>query len=400
FQDDWRARNSLTLNLGVRYDVQHLKQPQTRNPSAALSAAGIDTGRANNDYNNVAPRLGLAWKPTSNDRLVVRAGYGLFYGRTPSIALGTAHSNNGINVLTFTLTNPTGLVYPFRFASLADITARGGAAATPSLFVFERNYQQPYTHQGSFGIEYGLMKDLAVSLSYLTVKGRHLQRTRDINLLPPVATPIAGGVVSTFLRHPGTTSPTRPIAGFGRISEFESNGRSDYEALVVQVNKRFAQNYQFLLSYTFSKVIDDAPDATSVVTANAGDDAKQAQQSFLLRDERGLGNADTPHRFVASGVWDLDYFKGLTGPARVIVGGWQVSGIFQASSNLPFSPRLGRVDLNNDGNRDSDRAPGFGRNSFRKGNLVTFDFRTTKTFYFTEKYRLQFIAEFFNLFNR
>jgi outer membrane receptor protein involved in Fe transport len=404
-QDDWRARNNLTLNFGVRYDAQVMKQGPTRNPSPSLAAAGIDTSRINNDYNNVAPRFGFAWKPTSGDRLVVRGGYGLFYGRTPSIAIGTAHSNNGLNSISITLTNPTGLVYPFRFSSIGEIQARGGQPPAANLFVFERDYQQPYTMQGNLGIEYGLTNDLSVGVSYLSVQGRHLQRTRDINLLPPVATPIAGGIVPTFLRHPGATSPTRPIgvAGdlFGRISQFQSNANSSYNALVLQVNKRFARHYQFLFSYTFSKVIDDAPDATSVVTGNAGDDAKQAQQSLLLSDERGPGNANVPHRVVASGVWDLDYFKGKEGPVRVILGGWQVSGIFQASSNLPFSARLAaNVDLNNDGNRNSDRAPGFGRNSFRIGRFVTFDFRTAKTFYFTEKYRLQFIAEFFNLFNR
>src|SRR5262249_22297229 len=152
--------------------------------------------------------------------------------------------------------------------------------------IFERDYQQPYTMQGNFGIEYGLTNDLSVSVTYSSVQGRHLQRTRDINLLPLVATPIAGAIVPTFLRYPGATSPTRPISGagagnlFGRISEFESNANSGYNALILQVNKRFAQRYQLLFSYTFSKVIDDAPDATSVVTANAGDDAKQAQQSL------------------------------------------------------------------------------------------------------------------------
>ncbi len=86
--------------------------------------------RINNDYNNIAPRFGLAWTPA--ERLVVRGGYGMFYGRTPAIALGTAHSNNGLNVVSITLTNPTGLVYPFRFNSLADIQARGGQPAAAS----------------------------------------------------------------------------------------------------------------------------------------------------------------------------------------------------------------------------------------------------------------------------
>lgn len=397
-QDDWRVSNKMNLNLGLRYDAQAMTQGDTRNLAASLAAASIDTSRANNDYNNIAPRLGLAYKPTDSDRFVIRVGYGLFYGRTPSIALGTAHSNNGINVLSFTLTNPTGLVYPFRFASLADIRARGGAAATPNLFVFERNYQQPYTHQGSAGAELGISKDMSVSATYLTVRGRHLQRTRDINLLPAVATPITGGIVPTFFRHPGTTSPTRPIVGFGRISQFESNGISSYNALALQLNKRFAQHYQLLFSYTWSRVTDDAPDATSVVTGI--DDSKQAQYSLNLRDERGRGNADTPHRYVASAVWDLDYFKGNSA-ARVILGGWQLSGIYQIASNLPFSSRLASaVDLNNDGNRNSDRAPGTTRNSNRSGYFASLDFRATKTFYFTERVKLQFIGEFFNLLNR
>jgi outer membrane receptor protein involved in Fe transport len=414
FQDDWRAARGLTLNFGARYDVQNMKQGETRNPSQSLAAAGIDTSRVNNDYNNIAPRFGFAWNPAAADKLVVRGGFGMFYGRTPAIAIGTAHSNNGLNSISITLTNPTGLVYPFRFNNIADILKVGQQPAA-NLFVFERDYQQPYTMQGNFGVEYGLGNNISVGASYLSVQGRHLQRTRDINLPPPVATPatlappvgstVTGAVVTTFLRYPGATSPTRPIgrAGdlFGRISEFESNSNSGYNALVLQVNKRFERHYQLLFSYVYSKVIDDAPDATSVVTANAGDDAKQAQQSLLLSDERGPGNANVPHRVVASGLWDLDYFKDLRGPARAILGGWELSGIFQAGSNQPFSARLAaNVDLNNDGNRNSDRAPGFGRNSFYIGHFVSFDFRTTKTFYFTERYRLQFIAEFFNLFNR
>lgn len=403
-QDDWRLMKNLTLNLGLRYDIQAMKQGGAKNQSPSLAAAGIDTSKINNDYNNFAPRFGFAYNPGGSEKLVVRGGYGLFYGRTPSIALGTAHSNNGLNVISITLTNPTGLTYPFRFNSLADIQARGGQPAATSLFIFEPNYQQPYTMQGSLGVEYGLTKDWSIGASYLSVRGRHLQRTRDINLGTPVATPIAGATIPTFLRYPGTTSPIRPIGKtgdlFGRIAEFESNAKSNYNGLVLQANKRLAQHYQLLFSYTYSRVNDDAPDATSVVNGNAGDDAKQAQFSTLLSDESGIGNSNTPHRIVASGLWDLDYFK-TKGVARAIVGGWQLSGILQAASNLPYSARLAaNVDLNNDGNRNSDRAPGYSRNSFHTGHFVSLDLRATKTFFLTEKYRLQFVGEFFNALNR
>ena len=98
-------------NAGLRYDVQKFAQPPVRNPNAQLAAAGIDTSVLNTDTNNWGPRLGLAWSP-AGARYVVRGGYGLFYGRTPSIMVGTAHSNNGINVQTLTFTGALVPTYP------------------------------------------------------------------------------------------------------------------------------------------------------------------------------------------------------------------------------------------------------------------------------------------------
>jgi hypothetical protein len=235
------------------------------------------------------------------------------------------------------------------------------------------------------------------------VKGNDLSRTRDINLLPPVPTTVrvVNGPTLTFLRNPGPQgNPTRPLAGFTRVSLFENSANSQYHGFTAELRKRFSRHTQGGVAYTWSKVIDDAPDATAVVPFNAGDDSKQAQQSFNLRDERGVGNADIPHRLVINALWDLSYFDSWSAPARLVLNGWQVSGIWQVSSNYAFSPRIGNVDLNNDSNPNSERVPGLGRNTERVGRFSQLDFRATKNFAITESVRLQFFAEFFNVLNR
>lgn len=95
-QDDWRVTPKFTLNLGLRYDLQDLADPSVHNPSAALAAAGLDTTTPVRDRNNFGPRFGFSY--AFDDKTVVRGGYGIFFGRTPAIMLGTAHSQNGIQV--------------------------------------------------------------------------------------------------------------------------------------------------------------------------------------------------------------------------------------------------------------------------------------------------------------
>ncbi len=392
-QDDWRVRPNLTVNLGLRYDVQLLAQPTTFNPSPALAALSVQTNRVNIDHNNFGPRVGFAWKPRESNRFVVRGGYGVFYGRTPSIMLGTAHSNNGLNIIPLTFSGTAVPTYPNRFASRPT----GGTLAPPILYFFSKDYVAPVTQQASLGIEYELVKDLAVSVGYIFVKGTHIGRTRDINLRPPVPTTIqiAGEGPVTYLRFPG-----RLTTSFDRLSQFESTANSIYNGLAIQVTKRFSHNFQFLASYTWSKAIDDTPDQTSVVPGNAGDDSKVVQNTLFIRDDRGLSVIDVPHRFVLSGVWELNYARSLdSGIARAILGGWSLSGILTANSGFPYSQQTG-FDLNNDGNRFTDRAPGIGRNTQRLPNFVSFDPRVTREIRFRERAKLQLIWEAFNVFNR
>src|SRR5262249_40034360 len=193
-----------------------------------LRAAGINTGQVNTDYTAFGPRFGFAWSPLGSNNLVVRGGYGIFYGRTPAIMLGTATSQNGIQVINVTFTGAAMPVYPARFSALPG----GVSTPAPNIYFFDPNYRSPYTEQWSLGVEYQVAKDTSVTLGYLGVQAPPLKRTRDITLLPPVPIWIQDGSVNNFvfLRFPG-----RPFTNFGRISEFESSADSIYNGLTVSV---------------------------------------------------------------------------------------------------------------------------------------------------------------------
>jgi hypothetical protein len=393
-QDDWRVTPHLTLNVGLRYDLQDIANPRVSNPDPGLASLGLRTDRINLDKNNVGPRFGFALSPLAGNRLVIRGGYGFFYARTPSIMVAQAHSTNGINVQQFTFVGSAAPTFPQLFTTLPP-----GAAqfSPPNIFVFAPDYVNPYIQQGNFGIEYELAPNLAISIGYLGVKGTHLQRTRNVNLRPavPMSIELVGVGTRTVMRSPG-----RLLSNFTRISQFESTANSIYHGLLVQADKRFSHDFQFLISYTYSKAIDDTPDATSVVAFSTNDDAKQVQDPLNLRDDRGISYTDFTHRFVASGLWELNYAHHLANPgARAILSGWSLSGILTAQSAPAYSAFVG-ADLNNDSNRATDRVPGVGRNTFRGFNFVSFDPRITREISFAERTKLQLIFEAFNVVNR
>src|SRR5262249_13764893 len=220
---------------------------------------------------------------------------------------------------------------------------------------------------------------VSLTLGYLGVHGEHLTRTRDINLFPsvPAVGALASGGAVTYLTHPGAGAPARPNAAFGRIAMFDNGGDSVYNGGFIQLTKRFAENFQLLASYTFSKVLDTVPDATAV-TVGGGDDAKQAQDSLLPNLDRARGNANTTHRFVFSGVWDINYAKSLENVIlKGLLSGWQLATIAQLQSGRYYSP-LVSGDPNNDGNLSTDRFPGVGRNTILGPNFESVDLRISR----------------------
>lgn len=390
-QDAWRVTDRLTLNYGYRFDLASYEQPSVFNPNAGLAALGLKTNFINTDGNNHAPRFGFAYRLDHDGRQVIRGGYGIFYARTPSILTGTAMSQNGIQVQTYTLTSNIP-AYP------NVLSAPPAVSRTPDIYVVDPKYVSPLTAQWNFNYAIELGKDYAITVGYLGLHGYHLSRTRDINLFPLYAdsASFSDGTPTTIF----TRLATRPNTSFGRISLFDSGADSIYHGGFVQVTKRFSQNFQLLASYTLSKVIDTVPDATSVVVG--ADDYKIAFDTLNPNNDRAVGDSNVKNLFIASGVWDLNYFRGHDVVSRYLLSGWQISGIFNGRSGQPYSAGVGgSADINRDGNSRNDRAPFAGRNTYTLPNVYTMDLRVTKLVpLYRESVRLRLIGEAFNLANR
>ncbi|MCA1583702.1 MAG: TonB-dependent receptor [Acidobacteria bacterium] len=393
-QDEWRLRSDLTLNAGVRYDLMKTQQPPVRNPDADLAAAGIDTSRLDADTNNWGPRIGLAWSPVGR-KYVVRGGWGLFYGRTPSIMLGTAHSNNGINIVSLIFRGDTVPTYPNTFSSIPTV----GTLTTPSIFYIDQDFANPRLMQASAGFEWELLPQTTLAVNYLFVDGQQLPRSIDRNLgTLGQRTLTEAGTGRTFTYH--TFGSDRPFRNFQRVIAFESTAESRYNGMTFELNRRFSGGLQARAAYTLGRVEDTVPDATAVVPGNAGDDLKYASNPADFDADRTDGNNDQRHRFVLSGIYSTDQWaSGFEGALGTLLRRWTLSAIVTAQSGQPYTARVGNVDLNNDGNTRNDIAPGTSRNEFRLPGMVTFDPRVSRDIPFGGRQRLTLIVEAFNLFN-
>lgn len=351
-QDEWRLRRDLTINAGLRYDVQDLPDP-------------IQT-----DNNNLSPRLGIVYAP-GDRKTVIRTSFGLYYDRIPLRATSNALQRDGSKYLVVQLA-PTQLGAPV-FPNVLAVQPTA-LPTKPNITRIDPNIDVSYSEQANLQIERELPWDAIVSVGYLHVNAKHIILSRNVN-------------VPRFPASAGVPNLGRPDPNWGNISRFEGSGNSYYDGMVVSFNQRATRWATMRLSYTLAKTIDDAGNFFF----------SSPQNNFNVRDDRGLSDNDQRHRLVVSGTLEAPQEGKASGFARVLQG-FQFGYIFTYASRLPFNVLLGS-DRNFDTN-NNDRPIGVGRNTGRGFDFASLDLRVSRRFRLTERADLQLLAEGFNVLNR
>ena len=449
----------------------------------------------NPDLNNFGPHFGLAWSPGSDGKTSIRAGYGIYFD-TSLGAIVTQSRNlyprevqfnldpflvgffpSGYDI--FTLNNPAlftpavvgGLLLRSgtcnSYASCNQYNGTAGNFATAIDLLLRNNDLLPFASGGGLAFtlpeekmptayaqhwhltfERELFGEYLFSAAYVGTRGTHLTRLTTPNGGPNIMASIA---MSSKLNGAALPVPTlvtqltqssgflglcpaarpcvtqRPNPNLGAYQLYSNSASSNYHALQLEARKRYGHNYQFTAAYTWSHAIDDVSDVFAI-----GGASLVAQDSFNLRAERADANFDIRHRFAASVLWDLPFYRNSKSGAGRLLKDWQLASIFQAHTGQPFTLNVA-FDANGDGNltdRPSNMsgitfvggggpqrlalAPGrgladfvtfgqdgaVGRNTVRGDNFIDLDLSVGRTFKFGETKNLTFRAEFFNAVNR
>lgn len=382
-QDDWRVSNRLTLNLGLRWDSDRPMSERFNRLSwfnfnaqlpvqvaglppltGGLEFAGQDgnpRGSKNPDNNNFAPRVGLAFKAT--DRLVVRSGFGIFYNPTT----GTGPGGPSVGALTFdAVTNVTTSTDGGRtpYTTLSNPFPNGfnepthGSEGLLSLLGDSvnaqfRNDRAPYSAQWNFDLQYQTGNNMLLDIAYAGNSGVKLLAQSQLNQIPDadlalgsaltekVDNPFFGIVPSSANLGKATTTAgqlLRPYPQFTGVQQtWGAMAHSSYNALQIKFRKRYGNGLQFLVAYTWSKLLDDF----SSVAGFLGQQNPGYTDNNNRRLDRSLSALDVAHHLVANYQYELPFGKGrryLThGFAGAVLGGWDLNGITTIQSGLPIS---------------------------------------------------------------
>ncbi|HEY4050602.1 MAG TPA: TonB-dependent receptor [Acidobacteriaceae bacterium] len=376
-QDHWSLSPRLTVDYGLRYDFTHL-------PAVF-----------NQDTNNLSPRLGIAFRPA--ETWVVRSGFGMFYDRYPLAAINDVLQKNGTQAFAQVVEGQnaqalyqTGLHYTEPLNGVK-----------PSINAAQPDLANSYSEVANLSLEHSLAENLSVSAVYTFVRGVKLTRTVNVNLLPPVLLTAANapglGVANPTPQQLGRPlfGPDRVDSHFDRINQLQSTASSTYHGLTLTLNRRMAEEFELLASYTYSKTIDDASDFN-----------EQPQNPYQLQAERALSLNDQRHLFVMSALWDVPigdaddpgHAEPSSNPFIRAFSNIEVAPILRIGSAEPANPQTETDSSLSHVYPFTSRPLGLARNSLHTPTNVNLDLRVLKTIGI-ERGKLDIVAESFNLIN-
>lgn len=349
-QDDWRASNSLSLNYGLRYDF--VTDPKELNGKIAglLSLDDLEgnppdaitpgTPMFNNpSKKSFAPRLGVAWNPLGDKKMTVKAGYGLFYQPlTTSFYRGTTFRIYpyfaGVDIRQPLVFGPGNIAVLAKGVNPSTVQKR-------SEYIFY-DAKQPFMQQWHANVERDLGGNLVAEVGYIGSKGHNLPFYGDPNTTPSEYGPdgVKRLVPGAKLRYPS----------WGRIRTRINVARSNYHGMTASLNKRYSHGWQAQASYTFGKAMDTWSGG-QIGGSDFDNGAGSATDWFDPEYEYGPSSYDVRHNLVFNAVYVLPFGQNLKGIGALLAKGWQVGGVIQLSSGLPFTPLISYDRL---GDRQSD----------------------------------------------
>ena len=427
--DDYRVRNNLTINYGLRYEFITTPFDTQGRVAGLLSLNDLESGPLgvtpgtplfkNPSLKDFAPRVGFAWSPSDNDKTAIKGGAGIFYQPlTTSFYRGTAFR-----------------IYPY-FAGVSisqpavfgpDIQTllnkgTGLAVQKRSEFV-DYNSAQPYINQYYVTATHELKGDLVGEIGYVGSRGYNLPFYGDPNSVPAQQTPLGWQIVpGATIRYPD----------WGRVRTRIDSAHSWYNGMTTKIKRNFKNGLQFQGSYTLSRSTDEFSGGL-IGSADYNGSNGSAQNWWCVPCEKGLSSFDIRHNFVFNGTYLLPFGQSSTGAHAALLQGWQVSAIFTATSGVPFQPYIGfdwAGDKEPDGNAQrpslapgaSDNPvtgsvsqwfdpnafvlplPGYygnvGRNTITGPGLAELDASVFKSNSLSNGRTIQLRAEVFNLLNR
>ena len=454
-QDDIRLRPTLTVNVGLRYEMSTVPSEAHGHLSALHSPFNQtfqDTivGSAvfqNPTYHNFEPRIGFAWDPFGKGKTSIRGGFGIFDVLPLPYLLGQFATNTAPFTENGTANNlPAGSFPTGAFDILANNAANNLGLRIPYI---QPNPKRNYVMQWNLNIQQELAPNLSAMVAYVGSRGVHMIfRADDIN----TTLPINGSTPPYLWPAPGTGTQISPA--IGRMDTLQWTNDSYFDGLEVQIERRMKRGLEVQGSYTWSRAIDGGDGS---IASDSFVNSIPALLYFLPGYRRAPADFNITHNLTVNYLWNIPTPGSWRGPIAGAAKGWQLGGIMQVKSGLPFTPLIGGDPLGlkssapfaypdritggdcsspvNPGNPNAyikvqcftlpvatpaiaancvPFAPGGvtavgtcsnllgngGRNEIYGPGLVDFDFSVTKDTKLRENLSLQFRAEIFNLFNR